>query len=269
MEPVPVLMYHQICADGTFEASDFIVGRKTFRQQLQYLAESGFYTPSLSEVLSGQLAPKGKKPVILTFDDGYLNNYEHAFPELKDVGFRAVISIVADPNLRTNSWDAQKGIPSAELMHPDHLLELEAGGIEFTSHSYTHKSMPSLYGHDLEKELVQSKRWIEDVLNHPIVGFTYPYGDVDERVKKAVRSAGYSLAFATHSGPLDIYSDLWEIRRMLIGNRDDEPYFFSKFSGLDRTVMWGKWFAKKLLGKHNKFQFELSGDVLNPQKSPQ
>ncbi len=250
-------MYHQVCAEGTFVPSDFIVGKNVLRRQLQYLAKNGFYTPSVDELLKRNLSRAGKKPVLITFDDGYVNNYEHALPVLKEVGFRATISMVADPKLRSNVWDQKKGIAPADLMEPGQMREMHAEGIEFASHSYSHPSMPSLSDKELEKELLQSKQRLEDIFQHNIRCFTYPYGDVDERVKRAVEITGYACAFATHSGPLDFYSDLFEIRRLLIKNRDDEPYLFSKFSGLDRTITWGKWYAKKLFGKHNKFQFEL------------
>jgi peptidoglycan/xylan/chitin deacetylase (PgdA/CDA1 family) len=259
METLPVLMYHQIWPDGAYVPSDFVVAKSVFRHQMQYLAENGFTTPSAAELLERNGASAGKKRVLITFDDGYRNNAEQALPVLKEFGFRGVISLVGDRTLTTNLWDAHKGIPAGDLMSREEILAVDAEGVvEFASHSYGHKSLPGLNDEQLEEELVGSKLQLESLLGHPVTLFTYPYGDLNERVKQAVQRAGYRCAFAVHSGPMDFFGDLFEIRRVIIKNRDDEPYLFAKFSGLDRTVMWGKWFAKKLLGKHNTFQFEMS-----------
>jgi peptidoglycan/xylan/chitin deacetylase (PgdA/CDA1 family) len=259
MKAIPVLMYHQVCEDGTFEPSEFIVSASTFRRQLQYMADHGFTTPHIADIL-GRKNGIGDKPVILTFDDGYLNNYQVAFPLLQQFGFSALISLVADPALRTNAWDASKGIPSAELMEPCHIREMAEYGIEFASHTYRHRSLPHLSEEELTTELTKSKEVIEDILGKRVEALVYPYGDVDKRVKKAVRQTGYDCAFATHSGPLDFYSDLYEIRRMLIEDNADPVYMHWMLSGGKKAFMWGVGMTKKLFGKHNKFQSELTYD---------
>ncbi len=259
MKAIPVLMYHQVCEDGTFEPSKFVVSASTFRRQLQFLADHGFSTPRIVDILGRKNGPENK-PVILTFDDGYLNNYQVAFPLLQQFGFSALISLVADPALRTNVWDQGKGIPSAALMEPRHIREMAEYGIEFGSHSYRHRSLPTLTGEELTTELTRSKEVIEDILGKRVEALVYPYGDVDERVKNAVRQTGYDCAFATHSGPLDFYSDLYEIRRMLITDNADPVYMQWMLSGGKKAFMWGVGMTKKLFGKRNKFQGELTCD---------
>jgi peptidoglycan/xylan/chitin deacetylase (PgdA/CDA1 family) len=211
--------------------------------------------------------PAGKKPVLLTFDDGYLNNYQFAFPLLQEFGFSALIALVADPSIRTNSWDRGKGIPVSALMEPCHVREMAAQGIEFGSHSYRHLSLPALDDAELEKELRRSKETIEQMLGQAVEALVYPYGDVDERVKQGVRAAGYQCAFATHSGPLWFHSDLFEIRRMLIQNNADPLYLHWLLSGGKKTIMWGTGLAKKILGKHNKFQGEMHQAERPPRQS--
>jgi len=257
MKAIPVLMYHQVCEDGTFEPSEFIVSASTFRRQLHYMAEHGFSTPRISELLGQSWnSQDARKPVLLTFDDGYLNNYQVAFPILQEFGFTALISLVADPRVRTNSWDAVKGIVEAPLMTPQHIREMAAHGIEFASHSYGHKSLPSLNDDQLMVEVVRSKETIEDLLGKKVEAMVYPYGDVDALVKRVVREAGYQCAFATHSGPLDFYGDLFEIRRMLIENNADVLYLRWMLSGGKKAFMWGVSLAKKLFGNHHPFQSE-------------
>lgn len=258
MKAIPVLMYHQVCEDGTFEPSEFIVSASMFRRQLQYMAEHGFWTPRINDLLSGLWhAQKSRTPVLLTFDDGYLNNYQVAFPILQEFGFTALISLVANPRIHTNSWDTVKGIREVPLMTPQHIREMAAHGIEFASHSYAHRSLPNLNDDELMVELVRSKETIEDLLGKRIEAMVYPYGDVDARVKSMVREAGYQCGFATHSGPLDFYDDMFEIRRMLIGNNADALYLWWMLSGGKKAFMWGVGLTKKIFGRHNAFQSEL------------
>lgn len=255
---IPVLMYHQVCKEGTFIPSPYTVSVGTFRRQLEYMVRRGFYTPPLGELLANNgCDAAGRKPILLTFDDGYLNNYEFAFPLLQEFGFSALISLVADPAIRTNTWDRLKGMAKAPLMEDRHVREMAAYGIEFASHSYRHPSLPALRDSDLRWELQRSKERIEEILGRPVEALVYPYGDVDERVKHAAQEAGYRCAFATHSGPLDFFADLFEIRRMLIVDSADPLYLGWVLSGGKKTLMWGIGIAKKLLGKRNRFQGEI------------
>lgn len=257
MKVLPVLMYHQVCREGTFEPSEFIVGTATFHRQMKYLKEHGYFTPRLKDLLSGKAADSGKKPVLLTFDDGYLNTYENAFPILQEFGLRALVGIIADPSVTTNSWDASKGYTSAPLMRAEHIREMALHGVEFGSHSFSHKSLPGLGDEALTRELAASKEAIETMLGRAVEFLTYPYGDVDVRVKETARRVGYACAFATHTGPLHFHADFFEIRRTLVEDRADDFYLYTIFSGVSKALMWSKWSAKRLLGMRNRFQYEL------------
>ncbi len=256
MKVIPVLMYHQICEDGTFGPSEFIVSASTFRRQLQYMADHGFSTPRIGDLVRGT-TDASHKPVLLTFDDGYLNNYQIAFPILQEFGFTALISLVADPSVRTNEWDQRKGIAPTSLMERHHIREMADYGIEFASHSYRHKSLPHLDNEELTIELVRSKEAVEEIVGKRAEALVYPYGDVDQRVKQAVRDAGYDCAFATHSGPLDFYADLYEIRRMIVLDNADPMYMRWILSGGKKAFMWMVGVTKKLFGRRNRFQDEL------------
>jgi peptidoglycan/xylan/chitin deacetylase (PgdA/CDA1 family) len=151
---------------------------------------------------------------MLTFDDGYLCTYQNAFPVMQDLGFTAVIFLVTDFSRRANWRDFKDRAMRAPLLEPRHIYAMKETGIEFGSHSVNHSSLPCLADHHLVDELARSKQILESITNESVSMLAYPYGDVNDRVKNAVRTAGYSCAFAVNSGPLNFYADA--IRYQLI-----------------------------------------------------
>jgi peptidoglycan/xylan/chitin deacetylase (PgdA/CDA1 family) len=250
---LPILMYHRICDDSDAISDEFGVSRSVFRSQLEYLAAREYYTPAFSSLIRDRISPVAqKRPIILTFDDGYLDTYEIAFPLLREFGFTAVVSLVADFSRRTNWWDEPAGSGSVQLMLPHHVAEMKEAGIEFSSHTYSHRPLTTLSEYDLVEEMKRSREFLEDIVGSKVSWLTYPYGKVGEREKRAAKAAGYICGIATNTGPLSYYADPFEIRRVAIRNRADASYLFFKLSGLDQFTRWSIWKMKSLLQWDNE-----------------
>ena len=241
----PILMYHRVCSDEGCRGSDFAVSATVFRAQMTYLARAGYYTPRLSEVLAsqGRAARNGKTPVVLTFDDGYSDNLQNALPVLRELGFTAAVFPVLDLQRRSTWWGEMAAV-HAPLLTAREMRSMEAAGIEFGSHSVNHPRLTQLGETQLLDELNRSREVLAGIVEHPLPVLAYPYGDVDRRVKDAVRRAGYSAALAVNTGPLEIRSDLFEIRRLPIANVGSDAYMKFKLSGADKVVRWLKWKAR-------------------------
>jgi len=257
---IPTLVYHRVCSDHESAHSDFVVTKTVFQKQMEYLACHDCYTPRLDDLLTGKTngGISAKRPVILTFDDGYLCIYQNAFPVLQNFGFTAIVFPVTDFSRRTNWWDFKDKAMRAPLLEPHHVDEMRTAGIQFGSHSVNHPSLPCLADDELVEELVRSKQTLEDITKETVSMLAYPYGDVNERVKSAAREAGYSCAFAVNSGPFNFYKDVYEIRRVSVANNSNATYMFSILSGLNAAYKWGKWSAKRLLGFSNQYHGELT-----------
>jgi peptidoglycan/xylan/chitin deacetylase (PgdA/CDA1 family) len=241
----PILLYHRICRAEEWHPSEIIVTTAVFREQMRYLARGDYYTPSLSEVLAwnGRAPPTSKTPVIITFDDGYADNFENAFPILQEFGFTAAVFPVLDLQRRLTWWDH---LPvRTALLTPENIRSMEAAGIEFGSHSVSHASLVRLSDSELAEELTRSREVLGSIVDRPLPVFAYPYGELDERVKRAVQSTGYSAALAVNSGPLGMHGDLFEIRRLPITNIANAAYMRFKLSGADTLYRWLKWQARK------------------------
>ncbi len=246
---IPILLYHRVCADIEPVESRFVVSRSTFHRQMEFLAQHGFYTPSMSDLLvASSIDDHGKKePIIITFDDGYLDVLENALPVMQEFGFTAVIFVVTDFSRKANWWDPPDQLGNARLFEPHHIQLMSEMGIQFGAHSFSHRSLPGLSNRELLEELQKGRAGLESVLRQPCVAVAYPYGDVDERVKEAAKRVGYQYGFAAYTGPLGLSSDLFEIRRTTVANHSNGVYLRYKLSGLARLVDWALWKVKKVV----------------------
>ena len=250
-----VLVYHRVCAEEEAFRSTYVVSRSAFRRHLRALADGGYYTPRLGEALHGTPpSVHGRKPIMITFDDGYADNYHNAFPLLHEHGFSAVIFLVADVTRRTNWWDTPLGVPAADLLTPSQIRELTAYGAEFGSHTMTHAGLPTLSDSLMKRELVDSKDAIEQITGQEVVSFSYPYSHVTDRAKRGVREAGYDLAFAVNSGPFRFFADPLEIRRTNVTDAGEGRFKALKLSGAEKTLLWGWWLAKRATGVGPSFE---------------
>ena len=190
---VPVLMYHYVdkepppagpYADGlTVRTPDFI-------KELEYLAENGHHTVTLADVYLAMAGVRElpAKPVALTFDDGGLDNYDVAFPLLKEYGCKATFFIITE----RIGMDGQ--------MDWDQLREMVAAGMSVQSHTVSHPGLPGVSDARLQSELVESRAVIAEGVGEPGYVLSYPSGAYDERVIEAAKSAGYVMAVATDHG---------------------------------------------------------------------
>lgn len=237
---IPVLMYHRVCADDVSAravSSDFVVRASTLRRQLQYLAARGYRAPDVSAALSQHVDPvAARRSVLLTFDDGYLDNYAVALPILRELGFTATVFVLAEPERHVNFWDTHESTGNAALMGPVQMREMAEAGITIGSHGISHRRLDTLGDDEARRELVDSKKRIEDWIGKRVDVFAYPFGVVTPRLKEIAREAGYRAAFAVNSGPFDFHGDAFEIRRVLISDIAEDAYLYAKVSGLEKAA---------------------------------
>lgn len=212
----PILMYHRLIEQdeekgvhGTY----FDVG--LFEKQLQYLRLKGYKTITFRDL--EKLTPKDKKfkkYIILTFDDGYEDNYRLLFPLLKKYNMKAVVYMVS--HLEYNKWDVEEtNEKKIFLMTKDQILEMHKSGlVEFGGHTMHHVKLNHLTREKQKQEIGGNKSYLEELLQTELCSFAYPFGFFDEDSKKIVQELGYRYAVATNSGPFYIEEDHYEIRRI-------------------------------------------------------
>ena len=187
---IPVLYYHSV---EEVERNEVVISPEKLRKELQYIKDSGYVTLTMSEVNDyiNNNKPIPEKSILITFDDGYMNNYTDAFPILKELDMKATIFVIAN------------GLDDGYYLSSEQLKELSDYGIDIESHTFTHPHLNELTYEQQLEELVKSKEKIEGITGKPVLSVAYPFGDIDENSAKAAKAAGYSLAFTTDLGRAD------------------------------------------------------------------
>lgn len=199
---VPVICYHSIGKDPTGK-SPIIIPVEKFRQYLQTIKDDGYTTLTMAE-LNDYLfndKPIPEKSVVLTFDDGYLDNYTNVFPILKEFNMKATIFVISTY------------LDGVSYMTPNQIKEMSDYGIDIESHTVTHKRLSELSYEEQLKELKDSKETIEKITGKPIIAIAYPEGKFNEDTKKATIEAGYSMGFTIDRGPIGRGDNLAQLNR--------------------------------------------------------
>ncbi len=226
-----VLLYHSVTAGLPGEMS---VSLRDFEAQLDFLQRK-YTVISAEEAISKRGQNKATK-VVITFDDGYEDNYRNAFPALRSRKIPALIFLLAGGAQaeRRTAHLGETGYYPSRLLTWASVREMADAGIEFGSHGVTHARLTTLSQDDLHSELTESKKKIEEELKTPVRFFSYPYGtvqDFDDRVVTAVRGAGYLAAFTAVFGTNRGGSDLFRLRRVSLEASDSLFTLRAKLNG--------------------------------------
>lgn len=234
---VPILMYHAIC-ESPSKAGKFVITKDAFEDDLKYLKGAGYNTISFSELIDfvENNVPLPENPVMLTFDDGYYNNYCYAYPLLKEYNAKAVISIIGkytdlysetpeeNPNYSHITWEQAREM-------------CDSGLVEIQNHSYNShttdkgrngtkkKSGESIaaYTEYIYSDIGKLQEEINRNLGYTPTVFAYPFGSVSEASYDILKGMGFKATLSCaekineiHTGDSD---DLYMLGRFLRTNK--------------------------------------------------
>jgi peptidoglycan/xylan/chitin deacetylase (PgdA/CDA1 family) len=213
-----IICYH--CVKD--EANSYLRPTKVadFENQMQYLSK--VYNPVSLESLAQRLQ-NGKslppKPIAVTFDDGYQDNYENAYPILKKYAVPATIFLTTGfigtgeiPPWDRGFYTAKKAL----MLSWERARQMSHNGISFGSHTLTHPFLTKISARQAQEEIRLSKDIIEQQIGRPVTVFSYPSGDFDSRIKGFVKEAGYSAAVSTIPGYNSLRGDVYALKRNVI-----------------------------------------------------
>ncbi len=194
---IPILLYHRVADKGA--PSRYTIAPQDFERQIAYLQQAGYRSIRLSQLVeaiqNGAMLPE--RPVVLTFDDGNLDNYTNAFPILQQHGMIGVEYVVANR------------LDSDGYLSADQVRAMAAAGWEIGSHSMTHTDLTTVTANQVRVEIHDSKVLLQNVLGFPIESFAYPFGKVDPDLTHQVFEYGYlsgaGLGISLIHGPETLY----------------------------------------------------------------
>lgn len=238
---IPVIMYHMVCDISSQSAKIRYdnVSPEQFEQQMQYLNKGGYQVASLDEYLKWQKGELNlpKKSVVITFDDGYKNVYDNAYPVLKKYTFSAAIFLVTDYIGKKQSFGWFKVEDNSLIpLSWGEVKEMNQSNITIGSHTMSHPHLGKLPAEKVVEELKGSKQEIENQLNKKVSFFSYPigikqYGIYNNSTKRELISSGYQLAFVSEIGRNKRGSDCYIQKRIAIAERDSLFDFKCKLVG--------------------------------------
>lgn len=202
-EGIPILMYHSV----KYEKDNPVrIAKEKFREQMKYLKDNGYTTLTLDEAYAffQSNTPVPIKSVVLTFDDGYIDNYTTAYPILKEYGFKATIFVITGY------------IGKGEYLTETQIKELDEYGMDIQSHTVNHENLSELSYDKQLGTLKESKVTLESILNKEIKYIAYPYGKYNKDTVKAAETAGYKLALTTDGKWSDKTDGIFTLDRVYI-----------------------------------------------------
>lgn len=206
---VPVLMYHRVApaSSATNDTSyGLTVTPQDFRAQMRWLTRNGYSAITQAELFraieDGAALPP--RPVVITFDDGYVDAVKDVVPVLRPLGYPATFFIITSRIGERAFLDARQ------------LKALSAAGMDIGSHTVSHLELPSLDAATRAQQLTQSRKALEALLGHPVRWFCYPAGRNDSASAAAVGDAGYLLAYTTEAGSVLRADSLTQLPRVRV-----------------------------------------------------
>ncbi len=200
---LPILYYHAV-SDSVFGLAELFVSPKEFDKQMKYLKDSNYTSISFKDI---DHFKDFANPVIITFDDGYENNYQYAYPILKKYNLKATIFVCSG------------FIGGSTILKKSQMLEM-TDLINFESHTITHPDLTKLDQKQLEHEIIDSKKAIEAITNKEVTGFCYPTGFYNQASLNIIKRY-YKYAVLNTRGCYKENDDKYLIKRLYISRDFD------------------------------------------------
>jgi peptidoglycan/xylan/chitin deacetylase (PgdA/CDA1 family) len=234
---LPILMYHSIseyAETGVGPYYRVATNPRRFAEQMQWLHDAGCKGVSLKEgmKLLGKNEPGGRRPVAITFDDGFRDFHTAAWPALKKYGFTATMYL---PTAFICSQ--RKSFQGKECLTWNEVRELRKYGIRFGSHTVNHPKLYDLSWNEIESELRVSKKRIEEELREQIASFAHPYAFPQEdagytkTLREILARCGYRSCVTTIIGRAQPGDDALQLPRLPANACDDRALFLAKLDG--------------------------------------
>jgi peptidoglycan/xylan/chitin deacetylase (PgdA/CDA1 family) len=198
---------HEYATELTKSQPDLTVEPAVFAQEMEALDRAGYRTITERQLFDalyrGQALPR--KPVIVSVDDGYVDDVTEMLPVLRRLRMVATFYVIT------------RRVHEAGFLDTRQIRALEAAGMDVGAHTRTHANLPGLPPAALRSEVDGSAADLRAILGHPVYWFAYPYGAVDATVEREVRRAGFLLAVTTKGGTTASSTAPLEIPRIHVG----------------------------------------------------
>jgi peptidoglycan/xylan/chitin deacetylase (PgdA/CDA1 family) len=221
---IPVLTYHRVHQYATElvkSLPDLTVEPSVFFAEIEALSHAGYHSISIRQLFDALYhgASLPSKPVLISVDDGYVDDVRSILPVLAHFHMRATFFVITGR------------IADAGFLTAAEMRQLDAAGMDVEDHTQSHVDLPAQTPSQLVEQVAGSKRALESILGHPVSAFAYPFGTYNSAVVDEVRKAGYALAFTTMAGNSASTSAPLLIPRIHVGRSETSGGLLSILGG--------------------------------------
>jgi peptidoglycan/xylan/chitin deacetylase (PgdA/CDA1 family) len=226
---IGILNYHSVTNNSDKPLS---VRIDEFKRQMSYVKDKGLTVTSLEDYMDGKFIDN--KTIILTFDDGYKDNYDNVLPILSDLGFTATIYLTINfIESGIIPWHQQP--EAAAALNWPQIREMMCHGLRFGSHTLSHPHLTKISEAEARREITESKDYLEQKLGIKVRSLAYPYGSFNETVREMVKQAGYKMAVTQRLGKGE-KETRFSLARIEISARDHYHSFKFKLTPIYRLM---------------------------------
>jgi peptidoglycan/xylan/chitin deacetylase (PgdA/CDA1 family) len=210
-------MYHKVdrILPGTRYPGNHVLP-EAFDEQLAELKRWNYQSITLEQWIAYK-EKRGvlpRRPIIITFDDGYRSTYHTAWPILRRYGFSATVFLVASLIGKTNAWDVEER--QEPLLSESEIREMQSGAITFGSHTQSHRALTRIPLEEAARELSDSREMLESLLDKPVTTLCYPYAKQNRTIRGLAQKAGYNAAVIGRGGTNRLWTDQYALRRIKV-----------------------------------------------------
>ena len=209
---VPILTYHRVVSLPAVGELDLIVDPANFTAELAALHRAGYHTISEAQLFDSLYhgAALPSKPVIISVDDGYIDDLRTILPDLERWHLVATFFVITGRTQEPGFLDAAQ------------IRALDRAGMDVGDHTAYHVDLRLLTPTELRSETAGSRTALEAILGHPVYYFAYPFGAFNDTVIRAVHAAGFTMAYTTAGGVTETTTAPLTMPRIHVG-RDETP----------------------------------------------
>lgn len=219
---IPILMYHSICNDDP--NNSLMIPTEMFAEQMEWLRENDFTAMSMDDVIEAMNTGKvPKRPVLITFDDGYADNYINAFPELKNNNLKGTFFIISDTITEEGGY----------YMSTSMLKEMKEAGMEIENHTANHLELNNLSREDAIDSIKRGQEFLRSVIGSNGNYLCYPVGRYSDETIEIQKELGIKAALTTQGGISSIADGKYELKRIRIS-----PMNIENFAGIFSEYMY-------------------------------
>lgn len=208
---IPILMYHSISDENP--DNSLMVPPSMFEEQMAWLEDNGFTAMNLDEAIEAMETGKvPKNPVVITFDDGYMDNYKSAFPILKNHNLKATFFVITD------------GVDNGYYMSSDMLKEMQAEGMSIENHTANHLELNTLSREEAYEAIKRAQDYLRDTIGSNGDYLCYPVGRYSDETIEICKELGIKAAVTTESGTSSINDGRFQLKRVRISPMSIESF---------------------------------------------